>query len=113
MRVFIYACEQMYGGLHGIEDKRVVEVDSFEEANEYGEEMSRDVIESYDTLGDFDEYEDEEAYEEAFLENREWHIYPINEEVCKDFSTEVLDKVAYDLGYELFVKEYCGKEIYE
>lgn len=111
MRVFIYACEDMYHGLHGIEDMRVVEVESIEEADEYGMEMSGDVIETYDTLGDFDEFEDEEAYEEAFLEAREWYVYPIDEEKAKGLSTRELDKLASEWGSDYFIKEYCGEVI--
>ena len=111
MRVFIYACEDMYHGLHGIEDMRVVEVGSIEEADEYGMEMSGDVIETYDTLGDFEEFEDEEAYEEAFLEAREWYVYPIDEEKAKGKSTEELGKLASEWGSDYFIKEYCGEVI--
>lgn len=111
MRVFIYACEDMYHGLHGIEDMRVVEVGSIEEADEYGMEMSGDVIDTYDTLGDFEEFEDEEAYEEAFLEAREWYIYPIDEEKAKGKSTEELGKIASEWGSDWFIKEYCGEVI--
>lgn len=108
MRVFIYACEDTYQGLHGICDMRVVEVSSLEEANEYGMEMSGDVIESY---GIIDESLDEDEYEEAFMEARLWYIYPINEEKAKDLSTEKLDKLASDWGEDLFIEEYCGKMI--
>lgn len=111
MRVFIYACEDMYHGLHGIENMRVVEVESIEEANEYGMEMSGDVIDTYDTLGDFEEFEDEEAYEEAWLEAREWYVYPINEEKAKGKSTRELDKIASKWGSDWFIKEYCGEVI--
>ena len=111
MRVFIYACENTYQGLHGIEDMRVVEVSSVEEANEYGMEMSRDVIETYDTLGDFEEFEDEEAYEEAFLEAREWYVYLIDEEKAKGKSTEELDEIASEWGSDWFIEEYCGEMI--
>lgn len=113
MRVFIYACEDMYHGLHGIEDMRVVEVSSIEEADEYGMEMSGELIETYDTLSDFDEYgdDDEEAYEEAFLEAREWYVYPIDEEKAKGKSTEELGKIASEWGSDWFIKEYCGEVI--
>lgn len=110
MRVFVYACEDMYHGLHGIEDMRVVEVDSIEEADEYGMEMSTGVIESYDTLADY-EYEDDEDYEEALLDAREWYVYPIDEEKAKGLSTEELDRLASRKGCDLFVEEYCGEVI--
>lgn len=109
MRVLIYACEQTYHGLHGIEDMTVVEVDSIEEADEYGIEMSERLIESYDTLIDFDDYDDDEAYGEALSEAREWYIYSIDEEKAKGKSTEELDKIASKWGSDLFIKEYCGE----
>ena len=111
MRVLIYACEQMYHGLHGIEDMTVVEVDSIKEADEYGIEMSERLIESYDTLINFDDYDDDEAYGEALLEAREWYVYPINEEKAKSFSIKELDKLVSRLGLNLFVEEYCGEII--
>lgn len=111
MRVFIYACEDMYHGLHGIEDMRVVEVESIEEANEYGMEMSGEVIDTYNTLGDFEEFEDEEAYEEVWLEAREWYVYPIDEEKAKGKSTRALDKIASKMGSDWFIKRYCGEVI--
>lgn len=111
MRVFIYACEDTYHGLHGIEDMRVAEVSSREEADEYGKEMSGEVNETYDTLGDFYDDDDEEAYEEAFLEAREWYVYHINEEKAKDISIGELNKLACNLGHELFIKDYCNGEV--
>ena len=108
MRVFVYACENTYQGLHGICDMRVVDVSSLEEANESGMEMSGAVTESYDII---DESLSEEEYEEAFLEARLWYIYPIDEEKAKDFSTEELDKLASDWGDESFIEEYCGEMI--
>lgn len=36
MKVFIYAYEQNYGGLHGIHDMCVCDIDSLDEINEIG-----------------------------------------------------------------------------
>ena len=96
MRVFIYACENTYQGLHGICDMRVVDVSSLEEANEYGMEMSEDVIQSYDII---DESLDEEEYEEAFLEARLWYIYPIDEEKAMEAFRELLPKIIIDHNF--------------
>ena len=52
-----------------------------------------------------------EAYEEAFLEAREWYIYPIDEEKAKGKSTEELGKIASEWGSDWFIKEYCGEVI--
>ena len=109
MRVFIYACEDTYQGLHGICDMRVVDVSSLDEANEYGMEMSGDVIDSFDTLGDFEEELDEDELDEAFMQSRLWYVYPIDEEKAKDLSTEELDKLAAEWGEDYFIEKYCGK----
>lgn len=106
MRVFVYACEEMYHGLHGIEDMRVVEVSSIEEANDWGREMSEGVLESF---GMEDEYEDEGNWYIDIGEALEWYIYPINEEKAKDLSIGELNKLACELGHELFADNYCGK----
>ena len=62
MLVFIHAYEDFYCGLHGVEDMRVEDLDSMEQADEWGREMSYDVIESY---GMDEHYFDEDAEEDA------------------------------------------------
>ena len=39
MRVVVYACETCFGGLHGMDDIDVYEVDSMDEANDIGYDM--------------------------------------------------------------------------
>ncbi len=78
----IYAYENMYGGLHGINDYAVVKADSYEMAEKMATELSSDVIDSY--------IDDEEIREAA----------GINED--DDFFTEELDdfyaeEIAYDI----------------
>lgn len=106
MRVFIYACEDMYHGLHGVEDMGVVEVSSIEEANDLGREMSEGVLESFDMEN---EYEDEGNWYNDIGEALEWYVYPIDEEKAKGLSTEELDRLASREGHEFFVEGYCGK----
>lgn len=47
MKVYIYATEGTYQGLHGVYNCQVVDVSDIEEANEYGYEMAFNVAESY------------------------------------------------------------------
>ena len=54
MRVYIYATEGIYQGLHGIYNCQVVDVNDIEEANDYGYEMAYNVAESFG-LNDEDE----------------------------------------------------------
>ena len=97
MLVYIFACESSYGGLHGIYDEDVVEVQDMEEANEYGYEMALGVVESYG-------YFDDEAYIEQELE---WRIYKIKEGISADEARAALG--SYD--EEDFVAEYCEEEV--
>ena len=110
MRVSIYACEDMYHGLHGIEDIGVVEVATIQEADDWGREMSEGVLESF---GMEDEYEDEGNWYNDIGEALEWYVYHINEDVAKDISTEELDRIANSLGREVFIKEFCNGEVHE
>ena len=63
MQVYIYATEGSYQGLHGINWCGVVDVDSMEEANEWGYENAIDLIYSY---GIERGYEDSEMEEEVY-----------------------------------------------
>ena len=90
MLVYIFACEASYGGLYGIYDEDVVEVQGMKEANEYGYEMAQGVIESYDCFND-DEQE------------LEWRIYKIKEGISAEEARAALG--SYD--EEGFVTEYC------
>ena len=97
MLVYIFACEGSYGGLHGIYDADVVEVQDMKEADEYGYEMALDVVESY---GCFDDEEDIE-------QELEWRIYKIKEGISADEARAALG--SYD--EEDFVAEYCEEEV--
>ena len=97
MLVYIFAYEDSYGGLHGIYDANVVEVQDMEEANEYGYEMALGVAESY---GCFDD-------DEVFEEELEWRIYKIKEGI----SAEEARAAACLHDKEGFVAEYCEEEV--
>lgn len=119
-RYFVYACEQIYGGLHGIEDFGVFEFDnSWTEEEIYREyvcEMSRGVMESYgdimedleDSL-DRDDYDSEDEYYDAFEgiieENIDGYVVKIKDNV--ELSIGNLNKEACRLGADLFKKAYC------
>ena len=97
MLVYIFAYEDSYGGLHGIYDADVVEVQDIEEANEYGYEMALGVVESYSC---FDEDKDIE-------QELEWRIYKIKEGI----SAEEARAAACLHSREGFVAEYCEEEV--
>ena len=97
MLVYIFACESSYGGLHGMYDEDVVEVQNIEEANEYGYEMAEGVVASYDC---FDEDTDIE-------QELEWRVYKIKEGISADEARAALG--SHD--EESFVTKYCEKEV--
>ena len=119
MRIFIYACEEIYGGLHGIESVRVIETSDWEEANDEGREMSFCVQDDYYSSSDWasvcgvdDENEvEEELCEEARDEYLCWTIWKIRDDIT--LSIEELDTAAYHLDKEEFVELYCEPEPWE
>lgn len=96
MLVYIFACEGSYGGLHGMYDVDIVEVQDMEEANNYGYEMALGVVEFYNY------FDDEEDIEQEL----EWRIYKIKEGISADEA-----RAAVGLHEEEdFVAKYCEKE---
>ena len=96
MLVYIFACESSYGGLHGIYDEDVVEVQDMEEANEYGYGMAQGVVESYDY-----------CFDEEIEEELEWRVYKIKEGISAEEARAALG--SHD--EEGFVAEYCEGEV--
>lgn len=103
MRFVIYAYESTYGGLHGIYDICVTEVNSLDEADDIGETMAHEVIDSYSHL--FADDEDGE-YEATSPEWEYTRILP----KWDNIPTAELDAEAAELGYEEFVNKYCKYE---
>lgn len=108
MRVFIYACEDFYEGLHGVNTYGVVEVDNLKEINDYGREWSEEIIDSYNCIENYcDDYEDidSEDYYDICIEHLMWSAWKIRDDVTE--STSDLDAIAAKIGDEAFVEEYC------
>ena len=103
MRFVIYAYESTYGGLHGIYDICVTEVDSLDEVDDIGETMAYEVINSYSHLFTNDEDEEYEAT------SPEWEYTRILPK-WDNIPTAELDAEAAELGYEEFVNKYCKYE---
>ena len=122
MRYAIYAAEQMYGGLHGMCSREVIDCVNEEEAINYATERSIDIIQSYSEIyetldeevkncitDDMAEDEIEELYNDSYYEDTEWNIWKIDENKAKDISTRELDKMYYHED-ELFIDKYCIKD---
>ena len=105
MRVFIYAYEQTYGGLHGIHDMCVCDIDSLDEINDIGLDMALGVVDSYFHVFE-NEYDDEENYDDP-ADFCCWEAYKIKDNI--NLSVDELDEICNALGDELFVEKYCDK----
>lgn len=92
MKVLIYAYEGQYGGLHGMYEVEICEVNNIEEAYTIGEELARNVIDDYD------------LYDDCFEEEPLYEVYVMSEEY-QDLSVEELNNLLID--WEDFVVEYC------
>ena len=103
MRFVIYAYESTYGGLHGIYDICVTEANSLDEADNIGETMAYEVIDTYSHLFANDEDEEYEAT------SPEWEYTRILPK-WDNIPTAELDAEAAELGYEEFVSKYCKYE---
>ena len=120
-RYLIYSCEGLYEGLHGMNYIQVCECESDREAWDIGVNASLDIMYSYgiiaddlqaevDDILDMDEDIDEdEAWESVYRDNVVVNYWKINEEKAKNICMGELDSLAYDLGVDLFVEQYCLK----
>ena len=120
MKIFIYACENFYGGLHGIEDYYIDEFETYNRRiiSDIGMKLSQDVIEKYINVDedyldyngaeDFDSEDDYyEAYSEAVNEHIEWYDYKIKDEF-NDIPIKDLEEIAARItGPQSFIKKYC------
>ena len=106
-RVFIYACEDSYGGLHGIEDMTVTEVSDLKVADAIGRDMSLGVIESYGIREEYGEEDVEYDSDEGTC----WEVYKILDDNAN--SVEELDVLCCQLGKEDFIDIYCESNMWE
>ena len=108
MRFVIYAYESTYSGLHGIYDICVTEVNSLDEADDIGETMAYEVIDSYSHLfaSEEEDCDEDEEYEATSPEWEYTRILP----KWDNIPTAELDAEAAELGYEEFVNKYCKFE---
>ena len=99
MRVYIYATEGTYQGLHGVYNCQVVDVEDVEEADEIGYEMAFWVAESFGLN------EEDEDIEQEY----NWIIYSIKDSVKE--TTHELDIICARMSFETFVDKYCDERL--
>ena len=124
-RFYYYATENIYQGLHGIEDSGVIEAKDMNDACDFCFERCTSLMEDYDdimtSLGERaanclseEDSEDEEKFydmlDEVMAENALVAVWAIDEEKAKGLSIKELNRIAYYEGSNYFIKEYCIDE---
>ena len=122
-RYAVFACDQMYDGLHGMNYTGVVEADSVGEIAGFAFEEALYVIQSYANIYEALDEEAEECIEEGMTEDEieelrndiyindvqtTWAL--VDESVAKNYTTEELDNMCYNMTYTDFVEQYCIKD---
>lgn len=115
----IYACDYLYGGLHGMYDCGIFKFFNVEDAIIQGREMSRQVIESYsdilDTLeDDFREYYREDMFDDELNDLWEDIVYSdisyevrlLKSEYLTNSTIAELEEEFYN-DPQIFLQNYC------
>lgn len=110
MIVYIYSDETIYGGLYGMYDCGVYDVDSIDDANKIGRELAYDVVESYSCISENYDYDDDDDME-ALEESLQWTIWTIAPKALMKMSVDDLMKESARLDRDSFVDMYCGERI--
>ena len=124
-RFYYYATENIYQGLHGIEDSGVIEAKDMNDACDFCFERCMNLMDDYEDimtslgeratnyLSEEDSEDEEKFYEmldEVMTENALVSVWKIDEEKARGLSTEELSSIAYHEGTHYFVEEYCIEE---
>ena len=102
-RYFIYAYDEMYGGLHGMYDYCFYDC-TLQDAEAYGYEMSYEVIESYSDIYEslYDEDSSDEEMNEAIQADIAYEVWEL-----RDDAPSFIELEAMNLDPESYIKEYC------
>ena len=106
MLFYIWAAEDYYQGLHGIENYGVFDCRDVTEANNMGLEMSIEVIDSYNLINDYSDYGDwdEDTEEYDYGDHLLWEIFKIKDEYV-NMGAEELNRICRN-DPDDFVKKY-------
>lgn len=102
VKVFIYATEGLYQGLHGIYFQDVMDVDNRIEADDIAWEQARGLVESYGLEEEYDEFGTD--YESEFC----WEVHKIRNDVT--LSWHELQLECSRLDRDSFIEQYCDEE---
>ena len=119
-RYAVFVCDEMYGGLHGMNYTGVIEADSVDKMVDIALEEAFYIIESYSDIyealeeeveeyieEDMTEDEIEELRNEIYTKDAQISFALIDESIAKDYTTKELDNMCYNMTYSDFIKEYC------
>ena len=119
-RYVYYACENIYGGLHGMNTYGVVEAGSEDEIALIARTAAYEVIESYGCIAealeedvdeeitpDMDDFEINELRSAIYGEDIDYTWRKIDESKAGKYTTRQLDGMCYNMGYDEFVKTFC------
>ena len=110
MLVAVKAYEGMYQGLHGIEEIDILDVDSVSEVNEWGEECSNQLIESYGLEDEYiEDSEDGTVEGSTYYGDRGWEAHKVKDDTGLSIE-DLLNILNNELEYDEFVAKYCEEE---
>ena len=120
----VYAADELYQGLHGLEDWSIWECEDENEALNIGYENSIQIINSYSCIyeqldQDIKDYmEDGKNWSEEDIdqltmdiydEDTYYNVWEIDEDITKEYDVNILEKMLID-DPEDFIKTYCKYE---
>lgn len=121
-RYALYIYEDIYGGLHGINDTLVFE-GTEKEACEEAYNRGLELLTSYGSLEDEleeqvqEEITDDMTFQDIdelrsqiFAEDIVYEVAEIDESKAAQYTTRQLDSTLYNFGFEDFCEKFCVKE---
>jgi hypothetical protein len=119
MLYVIYAAENQFQGLHGIEDFRIEDCENDNAAADIGEEMSLELINDFSCVysileedyeesinDDMTEKEKDEIHTEIYNDDIYYSYWKIKEDICKNYTVDLLEEMLEE-DLENFVKNFC------
>jgi len=119
-RYVYYACENIYGGLHGMNICGVVEANSEDEIADIARTAAYEIIESYSCIvdnleetiaeyitSDMSEDDIDALRSEIYAEDIDYAWHKIDETKAGIYTTKQLDTYAADTDYDYLISTFC------
>lgn len=116
--------EQIFYGLHGMSEMEVITAESFEEASEYAENLSYEVINSYSQIWESIESDvqeecifrgipytkdsgDVEWIRDELIDNDlDYYVYELDEKLLPSLDIKELNRLMQENEWEYFIMKY-------